>query len=43
MKKAVMFAVLAAALVAFAAPAASAAHNDSNGGVYTITNSAAVR
>jgi DNA-binding beta-propeller fold protein YncE len=41
MKKAVMFAVLAAALIAFAAPAASAAHSDPNGGVYTITNSAA--
>ena len=41
MKRAVMFAALAAAFIAFAAPAASAAQsNAANGAVYTITNAA---
>ena len=43
MKKAVMLGVLAAAFVAFAAPAASAAQGDAangNGAVYTLTNAA---
>src|SRR5260370_34793788 len=41
MKKAVMLGALAAAFVAFAAPAASAAQGDSaNGAVYTLTNAA---
>jgi 6-phosphogluconolactonase len=40
MKKAVMLAALAAALIAIAAPASSAAPNDAAGAVYTITNAA---